>query len=457
MKTIRPLSLPLLFMTALTLFAHAAYAQHDEELAPQSLSEAELEQILAPIALYPDTVLSHILVAATYPLEVIKAARWAEQNPNLSGSEALKAVENEDWDPSVRALVAFPDILSRLSEDLDWTQRLGDAFLLDEKSLLASVQNLRQRAYEEGSLDEMDKLAVNRDDDVIIIEPIEREVVYIPYYDSRVVYGRWHWAHYPPVYWDYPFSYRRFDRHYARHHSPFYWGPRVHLSFGFFFSSLHWHNHHVVRIPRHHYRPHRYYNHHQIVGHRYGTRWAHDPRHRLGVAYRHSRLSSRYNHRSYPRRHGYRNPGYDIPPRDHSSRSDAPRSHTTQNQRGATQHASPPVGRSDQARSGLRGARVDRHEQRAQPRTVRPAAVNRNTRVQTNRPTPQRSQSRVVHAAPPKAISRPAPVVQRQAPTPPASQRPPSERHESRPAQGRSTNHAKTGSSRRALEPRRPR
>lgn len=254
-------------------------------------SQAELEQILAPIALYPDTVLSHILIAATYPLEVIQAERWTQKNSDITGSDAVEAVENENWDPSVKALVAFPQVLKRLSENLEWTQKLGDAFLQNEEKLLASVQALRVRAYEAGNLDKMDKVSVVHDQDTIVIEPIEREVVYVPYYDTRLVYGPWHWSRYPPVYWHRPYY---ASHNYAHHVSPFYWGPSVHVSFGFFFSSFHWHNHHVVRIPYNHYRPHHYYNRHQIASHQHARRWIHNPDHRRGVSYRSVTVSNRY-------------------------------------------------------------------------------------------------------------------------------------------------------------------
>jgi hypothetical protein len=259
-----------------------SFAQtNDDDREP--ISQAKLEQLLSPIALYPDTILSHILVAATYPLEVVQAARWTRKNPELESSEAVNAVQEMGWDPSVQALVAFPQILSRLNEDLQWTQDLGEAFLQDEERLLAGVQSLRQRAADAGSLDDMDKVKVSQEDEAIVIESIEREVVYVPYYDSRTIYGPWHWASHSPIYWDYPY----YDRYYAYDHGRrFYWGPRVSVSFGFFFSAFNWHNHHIVRIPWHHYRNRQYYNHHQILRHNHARRWAHNPIHRRGVVYR---------------------------------------------------------------------------------------------------------------------------------------------------------------------------
>ena len=119
-------------------------AQAQESISSETsdvieLDQAQLDQILAPIALYPDTLLSHILVASTYPLEVIQAARWRAANKDLDEQQALNAVEDKDWDPSVQALVPFNDLLQSLSEDLDWLQSLGSAFLVNETSLLAGA------------------------------------------------------------------------------------------------------------------------------------------------------------------------------------------------------------------------------------------------------------------------------------------------------------------------------
>lgn len=283
----------LFIATVVLIGCSSAFAQNKDG-QPERISQAELEQVLAPIALYPDTILAHILVAATYPIEVVQAERWTAANTELQGSDAVAAVEDMDWDPSVRALVAFPQILKRLSQDLVWTQRLGDAFLADEEQVLASVQNLRELAEQAGSLDEMDKVTVTREDRTIIIEPRDREVVYVPYYDPRVVYGPWRWSQYEPIYWDYPYyeyGYHGrpyYDSFYAHNrHNSFYWGPRVSLSFGFFFNTFDWRDRHLVRISSRHYRPHRYYDHYGIVGHRYGERWVHNPRRRHGHRNRH--------------------------------------------------------------------------------------------------------------------------------------------------------------------------
>ncbi len=264
-------------------------------------SQAELDQILAPIALYPDTILSQVLIAATYPIEVVQADRWARAHTTAKGADAVKLVENKDWDPSVKALVAFPDILQRMSDDVDWTQKLGDAFLNDEGRVMDSVQSLRKKAYASGSLNKVQHLKVQRDDDEIVIEPAEERVVYVPVYDTRVVYGNWWWPDYPPVYWHYP-SYT--------YVSGFYWGPSIFIGPTFFYSSCQWHERHVVVIDRYergYARP-NFYTSTSIVHYEGAREWHHEPIHRRGVAYYNNRLRDDYGsrHESYRDAHVYR-------------------------------------------------------------------------------------------------------------------------------------------------------
>lgn len=261
----------------LLLVSGSVFAQQSDD-QNESFSQAELDQMLAPVALYPDSVLSQLLIAATYPLEVVMAERWTRDNPGLKGAEAVEAADSEDWDASVKALVAFPDLLKRMSSDLEWTEQLGEAFLVDEEQVLDSVQDLRQRAYETGNLDDLEHLAVSRDADrQIVIEPVVREVVYIPYYDTRVVYGPWWWADYQPRYW------------HDHHHSHWvHWGPRVRISGHFFFSAFRWDHRRVVVID-HRYRSHRYYRTRHIARHQHARHWQHNPQHRRGVEYRNPR------------------------------------------------------------------------------------------------------------------------------------------------------------------------
>lgn len=267
---------------------------------PAAFSQQQLDSLLAPVALYPDSVLSHMLIASTYPLEVVEADRWA-RNSRLTGDDAVNAVENKNWDPSVKALVAFPDVLKRMSEDLDWTQQVGDAFLEDEGRVMDTIQNLRDKAYAAGNLRDTEHARVVRENRVIMIEPAVERVVYVPVYDTRVVYGPWWWVDYPPVYW-----HRYSNQVYLS--GSFYWGPRVYIGPRFHFSSCHWRDRRVVVIDHHH---HDYYHHrHAYTGrhlaHYKGARhWHHNPDHRRGVAYYNDSVRNRYNSNREPRRNSW--------------------------------------------------------------------------------------------------------------------------------------------------------
>lgn len=278
MQVYRALQQLLLLATLLLVSSCSANAQNQRN--SNAFTEAELDQMLAPVALYPDSVLTHLLIAATYPLEVVQATRWVEQHPGLSGDEAVEAVSDQDWDPSVQALVAFPQLLKRLNDDLSWTQQLGEAFISDETALLASIQRLRQRAYAHGSLRNTEHIVVEREREVIVIEPARREVVYVPYYDTRVVYGNWWWPAYPPVYWYEPAGYRS--------SLTFYWGSGFRIRPSFYFGIFDWHQRHVVVHHHYYHKPPRYYPRRQHFQH--ATRWQHDHYHRRGVHYQHSAL-----------------------------------------------------------------------------------------------------------------------------------------------------------------------
>jgi len=267
-----------------TEFSTTVTANEYTQVEESALSEAELAQLLAPIALYPDTLLTHILIASTYPIEVIEAERWLQKKSALSTAQIAKKSEHKDWDASVKALLPFPRVMSQLSEELSWMQRLGDAFLQDEARVMASIQSLRRQAEQAGSLAKMANVDVIKEQQVIIIEPAQPEVIYVPYYDTRVVYGHWHWSHYPPVYWHRP-------HHYAAHYGHFYWGHGVHISSHFFFSAFHWHNRHVVV---NHYKGRGYHSRKRIVKSHHAKRWYHQPKHRRGVAYSSGRLNKKY-------------------------------------------------------------------------------------------------------------------------------------------------------------------
>ena len=281
------ISLLLPLMVGCTTTQAVSPTSYSTTAAQASFSEAQLDSLLAPIALYPDTVLSHVLIASTYPLEIVEADRWARNNSRLKGDDAVNAVDHQDWDPSVKALVAFPDILQRMSEDLDWTQQLGDAFLASEERVMDSIQKLRNRAYASGNLDKVEHVRVIREEKTIVIEPSVERVVYVPAYDTRVVYGNWWWADYPPVYWHYPSSYVFV--------SGFYWGPRVYIGPRFYFSGCHWRDRRVVVIDRHHHHGHRFYDSRSVVRHTNAKHWHHNPVHRRGVAYHDNHTRERFH------------------------------------------------------------------------------------------------------------------------------------------------------------------
>src|SRR5512137_620369 len=148
--------------------------------------QEELDQILAPIALYPDSLLAQILMAATYPLEVVQADRWVKANRNLPPEALNDALDRQRWEPSVKALVPFPDVLSMMSERLEWTQMVGDAFLAQEADVMATVQELRAKAYAAGNLHSNQQVAVSREGTIIVVQPANPQVVYVPVYSPTV-------------------------------------------------------------------------------------------------------------------------------------------------------------------------------------------------------------------------------------------------------------------------------
>jgi hypothetical protein len=169
--------------------------------------------MMAPIALYPDSLLSQVLMAATYPSDVAEAAAWSKAHSDQSGDTAVKAVDSQSWDPSVKSLVAFPQVIQTMGDKPDWVQNLGDAFLASSKDVLDSAQRLRAKAQSTGNLKttEQQRVATQQEPEtqqsVITIEPANPQVVYVPTYDPTVVYGAWPYPAYPPYYWYPPAMY----------------------------------------------------------------------------------------------------------------------------------------------------------------------------------------------------------------------------------------------------------
>jgi len=167
----------------------------------------ELEQLVAPIALYPDALLAQILMACTYPLEIVSAARWVEVNPTLQDQALEDALQTQPWDPSVKSLTAFPQVLTMMNDKLDWTQKLGDAFLAQQKDVMDAVQGLRTKAQSQGNLQTTTEQKViveqpaGSQTTIVKIEPANPQVVYVPTYNPTVVYGAWPYPAYPPYYY----------------------------------------------------------------------------------------------------------------------------------------------------------------------------------------------------------------------------------------------------------------
>jgi hypothetical protein len=198
------LSLLLLGSGDAMLLAQDAAPAADAAADAPKLSNDELESLVAPIALYPDPLLSQALVASTYPLELIQAQQWLAKNSTLKGDALSDAAEKQDWDPSVQATVVLPDLLKRLTEDITWTTNLGNAFLDQQDDVMDAVQRLRAKAKGAGKLDTTEQQKVEtktvESKTVIEIQPASTQVVYVPTYSPTVIWGPPVYP-YPPVYY----------------------------------------------------------------------------------------------------------------------------------------------------------------------------------------------------------------------------------------------------------------
>jgi Protein of unknown function (DUF3300) len=201
-----------LTLVLIIAFAPVASAQNQPAPAPASapaqgdvLKPEEIDALVSPIALYPDNLLAQVMMASTYPLEVVQASRWLKDNKGLKDDALKAAVDKQGWDESVRSLVATPSVLDMMSDKLDWTQKLGDAVLAQETDVMDAIQRLRAKADANNKLKTTKEQKVSKKSEgskqVIVIEPTNPETVYVPYYDPAVVYGAWPYPAYPPYYW----------------------------------------------------------------------------------------------------------------------------------------------------------------------------------------------------------------------------------------------------------------
>ena len=189
-----------------------------------AFTKEQLEQLVAPIALYPDGLLSQLFMAATYPLQVVEASRFMEQNQGLKGDALNEKLKEHEWDPAVKSLCTFPEVLKKMNDNLDWMQDLGDAMLGQKTELMDAVQIMRNKAYDSGNLKTSDQQTVKVEkqeppqEKIIVIESKDPEVVYVPTYSSTVVYGGWGYPYwyYPGMYPYYPYGLRVHELHRGR-------------------------------------------------------------------------------------------------------------------------------------------------------------------------------------------------------------------------------------------------
>jgi uncharacterized membrane protein YgcG len=227
---------------------------------PQSTQQ--LDQLVAPIALYPDPLVAQILAGATHPAEIVEADRWLQQNPDLKGDALAKAVDAQSWDASVKALTQFPGLIGMMDKNLAWTSSLGEAYVDGQQNVLDAVQVMRQRAQQAGNLKSTPQESVTNEGSTIAIEPADPQVVYVPEYDPWVVYGDPlayypDWIGVPGFYYDGPGIW-------------FGLGIGIGLYGGFGWGWHHWgtdwHDHHLTHGD-HPYVPHsREFDHHAFGG-----------------------------------------------------------------------------------------------------------------------------------------------------------------------------------------------
>jgi hypothetical protein len=270
-----------------------------EEAAKQegpSFRPEEIDQVVAPIALYPDNLLAQVLAASTYPLEIVQAARFVQQNKDLKGEKLMAASKDKDWDPSVKAMLEFPDVLLMMNEKLEWTEKLGNAFLSQQKDVMASVQRLRKKAQESGNLKttKEQKVIVEEQTKVIVIEPANPQVVYVPTYNPVVVYGVWAYPAYPP-YPVYPPGYVAATAAFS-FAAGVAVGAAAHGAYGSYGCG--WGNNEVnVNVSKQNNFTQNNYNNSQKYQKNQSTKnqnWQHNPEHRKGARYPNQNTAQKY-------------------------------------------------------------------------------------------------------------------------------------------------------------------
>src|SRR5581483_9268195 len=253
-----------------------------------SIPPAQLDSLVAPVALYPDPLLSQLLVASTYPLEIVEAYRWQQQNSNLKGKDLVNAAAKQSWDASVQALVVFPDVLKQLNDNISWTTDLGNAFLAQQADVMAAVQRLRSKASQDGKLQSTPQQTVTTVSEggntYVEIQPATTQVIYVPEYDPYAVWGA-------PVY-PYPSIVYPWGAVAAATAISFGVGMAVGALWanGGWGWHTNWARNNVV-INNNFIRN----NHFNNVNVRNSNVWEHNAAHRQGVPYSNSNVSNRFN------------------------------------------------------------------------------------------------------------------------------------------------------------------
>lgn len=257
-------------------------ATNQKQAGGKAFSQQDMDELMAPIALYPDALLSQVLMASTYPLEVVEAARWQKQNASLKDKALEDAVAKQSWDESVKALTNVPQVLTMMNEKLDWTTKLGDAFLADQEGMLKTAQNLRVKAEQAGNLKSSENMTVKKETEnnvqVIKIESPKPEVVYVPTYNPATVYGSW-WYPAPPPYYYYPPGYGYGAG--LAFASGVFWGAAIAGGIGWGNNEININRNTNINTG----------NRNNIQG---GNKWQHNPEHRKGAAYRDSGTAQKY-------------------------------------------------------------------------------------------------------------------------------------------------------------------
>ncbi len=288
-------------LLASIVFSFAASVSHAADATPApapTFKDEELDQMLAPIALYPDALLSQVLMASTYPADVAEAATWAKANPKMEGDAAVTAVQSKKWDPSVQSLAAFPQVLTMMGEKPEDVQRLGDAFLADPARVMDRVQFMRNKAQEAGNLksNEQQKVSTQADggQSVIIIEPAQAQTLYVPVYQPTVVYGVWWYPAYPPYYWaPPPYYYPAYYRPGGAFVAGVFWGAAIVGIHNSLWGGCNWgHGHGSVNVNVNRYNNINVNN--RISGNG-NNNWNHNAANRKGVPYRDNKTREQFD------------------------------------------------------------------------------------------------------------------------------------------------------------------